>query len=97
MIKKATLKITAKKKTFKKKNKNKKYTITLKDTNGNKISKTKVILKIKGKTYKTRTNNGKATFKITKLTKKGKYKGKITFKGNKYYNSADKYVKIIIK
>ena len=40
---------------------------------------------------------GKATFKITKLNKKGKYNAKISFKGSKYYNSAVKYVKIIIK
>ena len=97
IINKANLKIIAKKKTFKAKNKNKKYTITLKDTNGNKISKTKIILKIKGKTYKTTTNNGKATFKITKLNKKGKYKAKIIFKGDKYYSSANKNVKIVVK
>ena len=41
--------------------------------------------------------NGKATFKITKLNKKGKFKAKITFKATKYYKSITKKVKIIIK
>ena len=94
--KKATTKITAKNKTFKAKTKVKKYTITLKA--GKKpIKKVQVILKIKGKTYKAKTNaKGKATFKI-KLTKKGKFKSVITFKGNKNYKTATKKVKIKIK
>ena len=58
----------------------------------------KVTLKIKGKTYKAKTNaKGKAVFKIKKLTKKGKYKAVIKFKANKYYNKATKKVKITIK
>ena len=95
--KKATPKITAKKKTFKAKTKVKKYTITLKA--GKKpVKKVRVILKIKGKTYKAKTNaKGKATFKIKKLTKKGKFKAVITFKGNKNYKPATKKVKIKIK
>ena len=71
VVVKAKSKITAKKATFKAKKKTKKYTITLKA--GKKaISKVKVTLKVKGKTYKAKTNaKGKATFKINKLTKKG--------------------------
>ena len=96
IVKKAT-KITAKKKTFKAKTKVKKYTITLKS--GKKaLKKVTVTLKIKGKTYKAKTNaKGKATFKIKKLTKKGKYKAVIKFKGNKYYKASSKKVKISVK
>lgn len=95
-IKKATPKITAKNTIFKAKNA-KKYTITLK--NGKKaIKKVNVYLKINGKVYKAITNsNGKATFKITKLTKKGNFKAKIIFNGNKYYNKTSKNVTIKIK
>lgn len=90
-------KITAKKATFKKSKKVKKYSITLK-SGKSPIKKVKVYLKVKGKTYKATTNaKGKATFKITKLNKKGTYKAKITFKGNKNYKSAGKTIKIKVK
>ena len=96
-VKKATPKLTAKKKTFKKSVKIKKYTITLK-YGKTALKKVKVYIKIKGKTYKATTNKkGKATFKIKKLTKKGTFKSKITFKGNKYYNKVTKKVKIKVK
>jgi hypothetical protein len=96
--KKVATKITAKKKTFKAKKKVKKYTITLKA--GKKpVKKVWVTLKIKGKKLlKAKTNaKGKATFKIKKLTKKGKYKATIKFKGNKNYKASSKKVKITIK
>ncbi|MBR4448044.1 peptidoglycan-binding protein [Methanobrevibacter sp.] len=94
-VKKATPKITAKKKTFKKSVKTKKYTITLKDNAGKPIKNAKVTLKVKGKTYKAKTNSkGKATFKITKLNKKGTFKAVIKYKGNKYYKKLTKKVKI---
>ena len=90
-------KITAKKATFKKSKKVKKYTITLK-SGKSPIKKVKVLLKVKGKTYKATTNSkGKATFKITKLTKKGTFTAKITFKGNGYYKASGKTIKIKIK
>jgi len=97
-VKKATPKLTAKAKTFKKSVKTKKYTITLK-TNKNKAMKnTKVTLKVNKKTYTAKTNKkGVATFKIKKLTKKGKYKATVTFKGNAYYNKVIKKVNIKIK
>jgi len=96
-VKKATPKLTAKKKTFKKSVKVKKYTITLK-YGKTALKKVKVYIKIKGKKYTAKTNSkGKATFKIKKLTKKGTFKSKITFKGNKYYNKVTKKVKIKIK
>ena len=97
-VKKATAKISAKSKKFKAKKKTKKYSITLKDKKGNAIKKAKVTLKVKGKTYKATTSaKGKATFKIKKLTKKGKYKSTVRFAGNSNYNPASKKVKITIK
>ena len=96
-VKKATPKLTAKAKTFKKSVKTKKYTVTLK-TNQNKVMKnTKVTLKVNGKTYSAKTNaKGQATFKITKLTKKGKFNAVVTYKGNAYYNKLSKKVQIKI-
>ena len=96
VTKKAT-KITAKKATFKAKKKTKKYTIVLKS--GKKaVKKVKVTLKVGKKTYKATTNSkGKATFKITKLNKKGKYTAVIKFKGNKNFKATTKKVKITVK
>ena len=97
-VKKATPKLTAKAKTFKKSVKTKKYAVTLKDNTGKVMKKVKLTLKIKGKTYKATTNTkGKATFKITKFTKKGTFKATITYNGNAYYNKVTKTVKIKIK
>jgi hypothetical protein len=70
-VKKAT-KIVAKKATFKAKKKVKRYTITLKSGKAA-VKKVIVTLKVKGKTYKAKTNKkGKAVFKIKNLKKKGK-------------------------
>lgn len=90
-------KITAKKKTFKAKTKVKKYSVTLKA--GKKpVKRVQVTIKIKGKTYKAKTNSkGKATFKIKKLTKKGKFKSVIKFKGNKNFKATSKKVTITVK
>jgi hypothetical protein len=97
-INKEKTKVTAKKKTFKRKVKTKKYSITLKNSKGKAVQKVSVTLKVKGKTYNAKTNTkGKANFKIKKLTKKGNYSAKITFKGNAYYSKATKTVKIKIK
>lgn len=98
IVKKATPKLTAKAKTFKVKSKTKKYTITLKTNTGKALKKVKVTIKVKGKTYKATTNaKGKATFKIKKLTKKGKYSATVKFAGNKYFNKVTKKVKITVK
>ena len=98
VINKAKPKITAKKATFKAKKKTKKYSIVLKDNKGKAIKKAKVTLKVKGKTYKATTNaKGKATFKITKLTKKGKQTATIKFGGNTFYKAVSKKVKLTIK
>ena len=51
-----------------------------------------------GKTYTAKTNSkGVATFKLTKLTKKGKYNAVITFAGDKYYKKATKKAKVTVK
>lgn len=96
-IKKASPKISAAKKTFKLKVKTKKYTVKLKAA-GKVVKNVKVTLKVKGKTYTAKTNSkGKATFKINKLKKKGKFKATIKSKANANYNKASKSVKITVK
>ena len=85
VVSKAKPQIVAKAKTFKVKVKTKKYTVTLKNNKGKVLKKVKLTLKVGKKTYKATTNSkGKATFKITKLTKKGKYTATIRFAGSKY-------------
>ena len=97
VIKKANVKVIAKKKTFKLKTKTKKYAITLKDSYGKALKNVWVKIKIKKKTFKAKTNaKGKATFKL-KITKKGNYKANINFAGNAYYNKVTKKVKITVK
>ena len=97
-VKKANPKLTAKKGTFKKSVKVKKYTIVLKDNLGKAIKKAIVTIKVGKKTYTAKTSiNGKATFKIKKLTKKGTYRATITYKGNTYYNKVTKKVNIKLK
>ena len=97
-ISKAKPKLTAKAKTFKVKTKTKKVTATLKNNKGKVLKNNKVTLKIKGKTYKAKTNKkGVATFKVTKLNKKGTFKGKVKFAGNKYFKAISKTVKIKVK
>lgn len=98
VVEKATLKLKAPNKTFKAKTKTKKYKISLKTANKSPVKKAKVTLKINGKTYKAKTNKkGKATFKITKLTKKAKYIAVVKFKGSKNYNKVEKKVQIKVK
>ena len=97
-VNKAKPKITAKKKTFKAKKKTKKYTIVLITDKKKPLKKVKVTIKIGKKKFKAKTNNkGKATFKLKKLTKRGKYKATVKFSGNKYYKAVSKKVKITIK
>ena len=97
-VKKATPKITAKKKTFKRTVKTKKYSIALKTNLKKAMKGVKVTLKVNKKTYSAKTNKkGIATFKITKLTKTGKYTAVVKFAGNKYYNAKAVKQKIIVK
>lgn len=98
VVSKAKPQIVAKAKTFKVKVKTKKYTVTLKNNKGKVMKKVKLTLKVGKKTYKATTNTkGKAIFKITKLTKKGKYTATVKFAGNKYYKALSKKVKITVK
>ena len=88
----------SKTKNFKASAKVKKYAVTLK-ANKKPLKKVKVYLTVKGKKYKktfsAKTNSkGKAIFKIKKLTRKGKYSAKITYKGSKAYKSIGKKVTI---
>ena len=87
-VKKATPKLTANAKSFKK---------SVKTTN--KVMKnTKLTLKVNGKTYSATTNaKGQATFKITKLTKKGKFTAVVNFAANKYYTAKTVKPKITVK
>ena len=97
VIKKATPKIIASKKTFNMKVKTKKYTITLKNNLGKVMKNTKVTLKIKSKTYTAKTNKkGQATFTV-KLTKKGNYKATVKYGGSNLYNKVSKNVSIVVK
>ena len=98
VVSKAKPQIVAKAKTFKVKTKTKKYTVTLKNNKGKVLKKVKLTLKVGKKTYKATTNSkGKATFKITKLTKKGKYTATVKFAGSKYYKALSKKVKVTVK
>lgn len=97
-IQKANPIMIASKMTYKSKVKTKKYSIILKNNVYKVLKNTKVTLKINKKTYSAKTNsNGKATFKIKKLTKKGTYKAQIKYSGNGYYNALTKTVKITVK
>lgn len=97
-INKEKTKITAKKATFKLANKVKKYTILLKNSKNKAIKKASVTLKVKGKIYKAKTNSkGKATFKISKLTKKGKFTAIIKYVGSKYYNARTVKANLVVR
>lgn len=72
--------LKAKNTKFKKAKKVKKYKVTLKTSAGKAIQGKKITLKIKGKTYKAKTNKkGVATFKIKNLKKVGKFKATVKY------------------
>lgn len=88
--------ITASSKTFSV-NKTKKYTVNL-QSNGKPIKKAKVKLVINGKNYVAKTgSNGKATFNISKLNKKGTFKSTVLYMGDKKHYMAYKNVKLTVK
>ena len=97
--------IKASAKTYKVKTKTKKYTVQLKTIVGSSLdgkahlrSGLVVKLKVNGKTYTGKTNSlGKVTFKITNLSKKASYKAKISYAGDKTYQSASKTVTLKVK
>ena len=92
-----SVKIIAKNKTFKKDAKKKKYTCTLKDSEGRPVKKVKLTMKVNGKTYRVRVNSkGKATLNLANLKKKGIYNLTVKFAGNKCYKAKTKKVKITI-
>ncbi len=101
---KKPLKIKASSKSFKTSTKTKKYTVTVSTIVGSShdgkahMSAQMVTLTVNGKTYTAKTtSNGKATFKITNLSKKGKYSAKVSVDGDKTYESASKKVTITVK
>ena len=97
-VNKATPKLTAKNKIFKKSVKVKKYNIILKDNLGKAIKNAKVTIKVGKKKFNAKTNSkGEATFQIKKLTKKGAYKSTVTYNGNTCYNKVTKKVNIKIR
>ena len=97
VVNKAKPKLTAKNKVLKLK-KAKKYSVILKTDKGKALSKVSITIKVKGKKYTAKTNsNGKATFNLKKLTKKGKWTANVEFKGNKNFSKVTKSVKISVK
>ncbi|WP_405305446.1 hypothetical protein [Methanobrevibacter sp.] len=95
VVKKAKPYIFPSKKKFNVKTSVKKYKVTLKNNKNAVMKKVKVYLKVKGKTYKVKTNNkGQAIFKLKTLTKKGTYKAVITYKGDNCYKKVVKNAKI---
>ena len=81
-VNKEKTKFAAKSKAFRKSQKTKKYSVILKNSKNKAMKGVKVYIKVIGKKYAAKTNSrGKATFKIIKLTKKGKFKAKILIMG----------------
>ena len=98
VVKKANLKLFANKRTYKVKARVKAFNVILKNNRNQLMKKATLTLTVNKKTYKAVTNaKGKATFKITKLNKKGTFTAKVMYKGNSYYNIATKYVKIAVR
>jgi phosphatidate phosphatase APP1 len=62
------------------------------------MKNTKVTLKVNKKTFTAKTNSkGLASFKITNLSKKGKFTAVIKYAGDKYYNKLSKKATITVK
>jgi len=77
--------------------KSSKYTVILKDENGNALKKQKLIIKVNGKKYTKKTNGkGQATIKV-KFSKLKTYNVKVTYKGVKKYKKSSITGKVIVK
>lgn len=97
-VTKATPKLTASKKTFKRTVKIKKYTVILKTNQNVAMKNAWITLKVNKKTYKVKTNaKGQGLFKITNLNKKGTFTAVVKYAGNSYYNSQNAKPKIIVR
>lgn len=80
------------------KEKTKKFYMILKNNVYQPMKGIKVTLKVNGKKFTAKTNaKGKATFKIKKLNKKGKYKVVVSYSGNALYNAVSKTARITVK
>ena len=98
MVNKATPKLTSSKKTFKLKDKTKKYVVTLKTDKNKAYKNQKITIKVNGKTYSAKTNSkGQATFKLTKLTKKGTFVATVKYSGNSCYKAVTKKAIMTVK
>ena len=98
IVKKATPKLTAAKKTFKKSVKTKKFTVTLKNDFDDPMESALVTLKVNKKTYKVKTNvKGQAIFKINNLARKGTFNAVVKFAGNKCYTAKTVKTKITVR
>ena len=98
VVSKNDTQLSANAKSFKFEDKVKSYSVTLKDNNGNVLKNKKVSLKVNGATYTATTNSkGVATFKLTKLSKKGTYTAVIAFAGDSNYNKISKSAKLTVK
>ena len=98
VIRKATPKLKATAKTYKANVKTKKYTVTLRNNKNKAIKNGKVRIKVGGKTYSAKTNaKGTATLKITRLSKKGRFKATVKYGGNSLYKSVTKKTEITVK
>lgn len=96
-VSKQSAKLTVAKKTYKKNAKTKKFTATLKSSNGKAIKNKKVTFKVNGKTYSAKTNSkGVATIKV-KLNKKGNFKVTAKFAGDSTYKAVSKVGKLVLK
>ena len=94
-IPKITSKIIAKNKSFKIISSTKVYSIVLKDNQNKVLKNKKVILKLNGKTYVSKTNSkGKAIFKLDGFKKLGTFTAVIKFSGDKYYKNANKKTRL---
>ncbi len=96
VVNKATPKIIASAKSFKRSG-TKKYTITLKTDKNALLKSAKVSIKLNGVTYSGKTNSkGQFTIQPSNLNKKGKYTATIKFAGDAKYKAVSKSVKITV-